>query len=219
MDEKTKIDISVVIPAYNEEKLLGFCLESLRKQKFEGKYEIIVVDNGSTDRTWKVAESFGAEVILEKRKGVVFARQRGFSLARGKIIATTDADSIVPTDWLEKIFLTFETNPEAIGVTGGIDFYGSSKKILFLVNIFTPIFRFFSRNYFIGPNFAIKKEIFEKIGGFDTKLFVGEDTDLALRAKKFGRIVSKKDLSVATSSRKWEKSSTSFKDTIILFFM
>lgn len=86
-----RVVISVVIPAFNEEKLLPQCLESLKNQDYKDGYEIIIVDNGSTDNTGKVAREFGSRVILYPEKGVVYARQMGVYSALGAVVGTTIA--------------------------------------------------------------------------------------------------------------------------------
>ncbi|MFN3995839.1 MAG: glycosyltransferase family 2 protein, partial [bacterium] len=120
------MDISVIIPAYNEEKYILNSLKSLVNQYLVSKinYEIIVVDNGSEDNTkqkvlefikyvenkkrvGEVCRNVNISLIEEKRKGVAFARQTGFYNAKGKIIATTDADCITSPLWLKTIYNIF----------------------------------------------------------------------------------------------------------------
>lgn len=96
------IRVSVVIPAYNEEKLLARCLVSLVNQSVK-PYEIIVVDNNSTDTTAAIAKMHGAVVISETRQGIAWARDAGFAKASGDIIARLDADCIAPPEWIEII--------------------------------------------------------------------------------------------------------------------
>lgn len=113
-------DISIVIPAYNEEKYILNSLRSLLNQNLANtiSYEIIIVDNNSTDNTYKIVKSFidkyrksndkiSFELIREYRKGVAFARQTGFSMANSKIIATLDADCIASPLWVRTIFNIF----------------------------------------------------------------------------------------------------------------
>ncbi len=222
-----KIDISVIIPAHNEEELLPFCLKSLEAQNFSGVYEIILVDNASTDRTSQVAEEFGVKIVYEGRKGIAYARQKGASAAHGDILAFTDADTILPPDWLENIQQSFNTHPDIIGVTGKMYFFGQSKKLPILINVLAPLFYYLCRlisrgHYFIGPNFAIRHDILEKIGGFNTKLAIGEDNDVASRAKRFGKIYFNKNLWVTTSTRRWEHGSSSLggvKNLLNLYFL
>lgn len=219
---KNTIDISVVIPAYNEQELLPLCLKSLQNQDFKGSYEIIVVDNNSTDKTAQIAKKLGARVFKERRRGIAFARQTGFEAARGKVIASTDADTVPNLDWLKIIWLTFQKSAGIAAITGPIDFFGQTKRRLFLINIFSPVTRFFgwmftAKSHIWGANFAIKKSVFEKIGGFDTRLAIGEDYDLGTHAKEFGKILLIKNLRVKTSARKWEKQLSSAKGIKNLF--
>ena len=81
--------VSIVVPARNEEELLPSCLRALAAQDYAGPLEIIVVDNGSTDRTAERAQCFGVTVVSEPRHGYVIALARGFSAATGDIVATT----------------------------------------------------------------------------------------------------------------------------------
>ncbi len=90
--------VSVVIPAYNEEKLIGKTLETIKQQTYK-KLEIIVVDNNSTDNTAKICREYDVTVIKEERKGVGYARQKGCMAAKGDIIVMSDADIIAPPDW------------------------------------------------------------------------------------------------------------------------
>jgi len=113
-------DISIVIPAYNEEKYILNCLRSLLNQNLVStiSYDIIIVDNNSTDNTYKIVRNFidkyrksndkiSFELVREYRKGVAFARQTGFSMANSKIIATLDADCIASPLWIRTIFNIF----------------------------------------------------------------------------------------------------------------
>src|ERR1035437_9820650 len=87
--------VSVVIPAYNEEKYIGACLDSLMDQK-EKPDEIIVVNNNSTDNTAKIVKKYPVRLINEEQQGMIPARNRGFNEAKFEIIARTDADTILP---------------------------------------------------------------------------------------------------------------------------
>jgi glycosyltransferase involved in cell wall biosynthesis len=111
--------ISIVIPAFNEEKLLPECLRSLKNQNYAGEYEIIVADNGSTDNTPNIARQFGAKVITcPEKQNVFYARQAGADVAGGDIIAQADADTIYPEDWLRKIAEKFAARQEVVAITG-----------------------------------------------------------------------------------------------------
>jgi glycosyltransferase involved in cell wall biosynthesis len=79
--------VSLVIPAYNEEEYLPLCLESIKKQDYTEQYEVIVVDNASTDDTARIALDWGAKVVYESKRSPACARQKGVEAATGEIIA------------------------------------------------------------------------------------------------------------------------------------
>jgi glycosyltransferase involved in cell wall biosynthesis len=118
------IKISVVVPSYNRAKLLGDCLYSLTHQTLhETDYEIIVVDDGSDDNTREVVDKYRkthSNIVYARQanSGHSKARNRGFSLAKGTIIASTDDDCIVPNNWLQDILAEFKAHKEIAAVGG-----------------------------------------------------------------------------------------------------
>src|SRR4030043_1595511 len=92
MEEKNKF--SFIIPAFNEEKLIGECVESIKNQT-EKADEIIVVDNNSLDLTSKIAKRLGCRVVKEEKQGISEARNRGAYLASGDVLCFVDADGVV----------------------------------------------------------------------------------------------------------------------------
>jgi len=193
--------VSVIIPAYNEEKLIGSCLESLKNQDFgNGGYEVIVVDNNSTDRTVMVAKDFNVKIISEPRKGVSFAVRKGFAEAAGEIIATTDADTKVNPGWLSNIYNTFISNPEAVIIGGKLIFYPRN-----LLSSFAGFFLNYIGGFILKTtgcsNFAIRKIIYLKVGGIRQGINFNFDTDLCFRAKKEGKSIFLLNNPVVTSSR------------------
>jgi glycosyltransferase involved in cell wall biosynthesis len=205
------MNISVIIPAYNEEKYIRRCIESVKKQKTELIYEIIVVNNNSKDRTKEIAQSFGARVIDEKRKGVGYARRTGTEHANGEIIIHLDADTELYENHLERVWKHFQENPETACLGGQFIFYDA--------NLFKKLFRFFSYRpllYFsrisskgkagaMGNNMAFKKSLYLKTNGFDVKLNHGEDMALCRELSKYGKITVDLSLKVKTSVRRYEK--------------
>ena len=100
--------ISVVVPTYNEEQNIERCLRSLADQTVpRDSYEIIVVDGNSKDRTRELAEPLADKVFIQTSKRVGGARNDGAMAASGDIVATTDADCILPQDWVERIGRNF----------------------------------------------------------------------------------------------------------------
>lgn len=188
--------ISIVIPAFNEEEWICLCLESLISQRIKQSFEVVVVDNGSTDRTNEIAGSYqdrlNLKVVQEKNKGRGWARHTGFSKAKGEIILSTDADTQLPPDWLEKMVRPFISGKVA-AVTGPCLINDCSRWENVLFNKFYLLgaifFRIFFGHFWLsGYNFAIRKEIYLKSGGFNPKLNAQEDVDLGFRVKNLGQI-------------------------------
>lgn len=108
---KQRLRVSIVIPAYNEERHLAVCLDAIAAQTVR-PFEVIVADNNSTDRTVELACSYSfVKVVHEPRQGRVFARSRGFDAATGDIIGRIDADTTLPSDWVEHV-QRFYADPE-----------------------------------------------------------------------------------------------------------
>lgn len=201
--------ISVVISAFNEEKYLPLCLESLRSQTYpKERLEIIVVDNNSTDKTAQIAKQYGAKVILEKQQGYVFALRKGMMKAKGDIIAVTDADTQVMKDWLLVIEKTF-LNSEVVAVTGLARLDTKSKfmdiSLSILYAIFVNLIVLVGKPNLSGFNFAVRKYAFLKAGGVDTSFEMSPDVDLGMRLGKIGKIKVVNNLSALTSARRWEE--------------
>ena len=119
-----QLRISIIIPAYNEERYVGRCLESIAAQKLQ-PYEVIVVDNNSTDGTVAAAQRYPfVRVMREKRQGRSFAQATGFDTAQGDVVARIDADAVLPPDWTERIARHF-ARPGALETawTSGPSFY------------------------------------------------------------------------------------------------
>lgn len=201
--------ISVVIPAFNEEKTLAQTLQSLSNQTTKQKFEVILVDNNSTDKTVSVAKKFlkklNLKIISQKIQGRGAARKKGFQTAKGEIIFSTDADAIVPPNWLIKHLKVLQ-NPQIIATTG----YGFIQKGPIVYNYLFPVYVFlyklFLGHYPLhGFNFAVRKSAYQKSGGFDEKLNNQEDVALGLRLSKTGRIAWVNEPSVIVSSRRFKK--------------
>lgn len=203
--------ISVIVPAYNEEKMIASCLASLQKQSFpklnhtapyslyNSNYEIIVVDNASTDKTGEIAKKMRVKVVLEPQKGVVFTLKRGFANAKGEIVAMTDADTIVNQDWLKNIVQTFKKDTRVTSVGGRTIFRPRS----FLSVLAEPVMNLgcYLLKIANGANAALKNEDYREIGGLNEKINLNWEAELFLRAKKQGKFVFLWHNPVITSSR------------------
>jgi len=179
-------------------------------------FEVIVVNNASTDKTERVAKNFkGVTVANELKKGVTRARQAGYLASSGDILVFFDADSIVSKNWFNIAIQKFQNDPQLIGVSGPYHFEKTSKVVAFLEsiynNIIMPVGEKIWKHIFrqggimlIGGNFVVRRKVLKKIGGFDTDLeFYGEDTNLTRRIAKIGKIEFSKELIIGSSSRRF----------------
>jgi len=199
--------ISIVVPVLNERNVISDCLKSLKSQDYPGTYEIIVVDNGSSDGSGQIALDAGAKVILCERRGVVFAREAGAEAASGTIIVQADADTVYPSNWLNRIARYFSTHPQSVALAGtyiyldppfwaNIDYFlRSFVNILSLMFIFKP-------GYISGANFAFRREAFLKAHGYSADALSPDQWGIAHRLSKFGKIGYDRSLYVKTSARR-----------------
>ncbi len=202
-----KLKISVVIPAYNEEVLIVDCLEAIMAQSIQ-PYEVIVVDNNSTDNTAEIAARYeNVKVVGEKRQGIFFARNAGFNAATGDIIARTDADSQPAPNWLEVVTKYFENNDSA-AVTGRLEFsdvfglrlLAKSEAVVRrkLINS-TKLPKFLA-----GANMAIRRQVWQAVWSSTcSQLHIHEDVDLTIHLLGVGHNISfESNMVVSTSARR-----------------
>ncbi len=207
--------VSLVIPAYNEEEYLPLCLESIKKQDYAAEYEVIVVDNASTDNTAKIALDWGAKVVYESKRSPACARQKGAEAATGEIIAFIDADTQAPACWLSTIVSRFVREPETVVISGPYAYCDAGRiaKIAsyagsFINIIMDQLFRkaFNKGGAIWGCNFAVRRSALLEVGGFDTSIkFYGEEYELSLRLKRAGKGGIIPRLFVLTSARRLKK--------------
>jgi len=204
--------VSVVIPAYNEEKYLGACLKSVLVQT-DLPDEIIVVNNNSTDNTVKIASSFPEVTLLhETKQGITPTRNKGFNAATGDIIVRTDADTKVPKTWIKRIKKRFKEDPDLLALSGPARFEKIPKAMQYknwqTVILLNATFRqTFHHDCMFGPNMAIRKFAWEKVRNdicMDDKI-VHEDVDLALHTARLGKVLFDEKLVVVSSPRRWQK--------------
>lgn len=189
---RSPIRVSVVIPAYNEERVLEKCLQALDTQTVK-PYEIIVVDNNSTDATPEIAQRHDVRIVTEKRQGIIYTRLCGFAETRGDIIASLDADSVPKSDWIERIARAFE-DEALLGLGGRAGIVEISPANMFLG---TTLFHVFVRawdsrryglpqhNLIYGHNLAVRRSAWLEAR---PSLYIGPDNqevieDIELSAK------------------------------------
>ncbi len=204
--------ISIIIPAFNEEENIEATICAVLAQTYPD-FEVIIVDNGSTDGTAKIVKSFGDKIRLlyEEKKGTQWAREKGRLEAKGEIIANIDADCLPTPDWLSKGIKFFKSE-NVVALGGPYDYYDASKFVRFTSLIFQKSLYVFSNWFFqkigkgavlIGGNILLKAEALNKAGGYNTDLiFYGDDTDTAKRMSKQGKVIFNGGFTMKTSSRR-----------------
>ena len=209
--------LAFVVPAFNEEALIGGCLESIRAEiqraGVAADTEIIVVDNASTDATGAVASAVpGVRVVREPKKGLVNARAAGLAATQAELVANIDADTRLPPGWLTTVLDAFAASPRLVVLSGP-----------FVYTDLTPAQRlvtkcFYGAGYAIhavfgrllrkgamvqGGNFVLKRQAWLSVGGFDQSIaFYGEDTDVANRLAPVGEVRWTFDLPIHASGRR-----------------
>ncbi len=199
--------VSVVVPAFNEAEYIRACLQALRRQEHpDFEVEILVVDDGSTDQTAAIARQSGARVISQARQGVSGARQSGFEAARGEIVASMDADSMPSPDWLARLVRELASAPDTVGVYGPIRLCGGKRyeewASYSLGGLFFWLNNCIRKPMFSGSNFAVRRQAWARVGGFDPSWASSEDTLLSLKLAQIGRVKFCWEIVVPTSARR-----------------
>jgi glycosyltransferase involved in cell wall biosynthesis len=209
------MQLAFVIPAYNEEALIGKCVESVMAEvRRTGRdIDVVVVNNNSTDRTAEIAGAVpGVRVVDEKQKGLVSARDGGLKATTAELVANIDADTIVPEGWLDVVFDEFEKDPRLVCLSGPYIYYDLSAWNRFLVGAFYGLTKliYWINRYILrvgsvvqGGNFVFKRSAWEKAGGYNRAIkFYGEDTDVAVKLSKVGHVKWTFRLKMKTSGRR-----------------
>jgi glycosyltransferase involved in cell wall biosynthesis len=211
MDSAERPRLSIIVPAYNEERWLGACLESLLAQT-ETRFELIVVDNNSSDGTLGIARRYCKEVLREPRKGYHHAVRRGVQASQGVFVAVCDADTRYDSDWVRTLYRLLDeraADGRLVGVYGSVDFHDGGLVYRNLVRFFC--FSVFMRLMLLagihvcnGFNFAFRRDAFDQVGGYDARTYdkVGLDIDLGRRLQAVGRLEFVPKLKARTSMRR-----------------
>ena len=183
--------VSVIVPVRNGARTLGPCLTSVLGSDFPAtRFEVIVVDNGSTDGTANVLRDFSGRVrvVHEARRGAAAARNAGLAAAEGTLVAFTDADCEVDSHWLGQL-----TGPLVDGeatVAGGriLAFADANTVARFgeRIHDHRRAIEYFRPPYLITMNMAVTMEAMRGVGGFDERFLRGEDVDVSWRLLQAG---------------------------------
>jgi len=193
---------SFIVPAYNEEALIGRTLDALldSAKGLSGGFELIVVNDASTDRTPEIAREKGARVIDVKKRQIGAVRNAGAAVASGEIFIFVDADTHVPREPLIELEKLLQ-NPRIVAAGARLAFdrpppiWGRIAAAVFLRI-------YFAARLAAGGFLVARAEIFRKVGGFDERYFAGEEIHLSKSLKRHGKLRILRT-PVITSARKF----------------
>ncbi|MEW6600608.1 MAG: glycosyltransferase family A protein [Nitrospirota bacterium] len=193
--------VSVVVPVYNDAGRIGRCIEALLNQTYPAdQYEIIVVDNGSTDNTREVVKQYPVALLIEdKIRSSYGARNTGIRNAKGDIVALTDSDCMPRREWLEKGVANLLRDPNCGLVAGDIEVFftipgkPNAVEIYDSINGFNQKEDIETRNYGSTANVFTFRKIFYEVGFFNDHLRSGGDNEWGRRifACGYGQIYAK----------------------------
>lgn len=183
--------ISIVIPALNEEKYIGDCLRALTELDYpKDRYEIILVDNGSTDRTIEIAKQFEVQLVTKTGGTIGALRNYGANCARGDIIAFVDGDCRVCRDWLKNAVNLF-SDPK-VGAVGSRLYHNPTTWVARCWSLMHSEKMITGETDWVpSGNMIVARKYFDKVKGFDERFLTSEDYDLCLRLRSKGyKIIS-----------------------------
>jgi glycosyltransferase involved in cell wall biosynthesis len=199
-----KLTVSIIIPAFNEERVLAQCLDSIHNQ-IEMPDEVIVVNNNSSDSTALIAESYPfVKLVNEKKQGLIAARNKGFSVASGEVYARIDADTVLSESWVKQLKEDFLRMADVDAISGPGAVYEVALKGKFPLIFFSKIYfrsarKFYNQEILWGSNMAMRKSMWHQIKNLacEDNNLVHEDVDLSILIQKMGgKIFYDKNLKV-----------------------
>lgn len=187
------VNVSIIVPTYNGAEKLPACLDSLLSQKTDRRYEIIVVNDGSTDNTSDVARGYeGVRLINQENSGPGAARNRGVEEASGEIVVFIDDDCVAERDWLEKMLVVFENSPDVVGVKGAY-LTGQRELVARFVQIeyeekYDRLMRHRYIDFIDTYSAAFRRSVFLEAGGYDRSFPTAsvEDQEFSFRLADAG---------------------------------
>jgi glycosyltransferase involved in cell wall biosynthesis len=183
-----KPSVSVIVPVYNGASTIEACLGSLLQQNYPANsYEIIIIENGSTDNTTELVEKYPVRLFHNDTRGPAPARNLGVDKSKAEIVAFTDADCIADPNWIHELVKHYN-NPDVGGVGGAILAYPHAHRnaVEMFSDEYSPLINYLSGEYEFLPhlytaNASYRHHLLNEIGGFNIHLITGEDVDMAWR--------------------------------------
>ena len=194
--------LSIIIPTLNEEKYLPFLLDTIKKQSFTD-YEIIIADAGSRDKTIEIAKNYGCKIIDGGLPA--HGRNQGVKIAKGETLLFSDADNLfLSTDFLEESLREFNQRNLGIAATPVFPRGNEIDKLAYKIyNQWIKLTQKFTA--YVAHCILVKKDVFEKISGFDEEIKIAEDHDFANRASRISKFGFLNVEPISTSVRRFEK--------------
>ena len=196
-DSTEQLSVSVIVPVFNNAVPLRECLRALEAQTLpRDRYEIVVVDNGSTDGTAADLEDRpGRRVVLERTPGSYAARNRGVVAARGRVFAFTDSDCLAAKNWLERGLAALGDDLSPVIVAGRVDLFYQDPRHPTAVEVYERLtaldqHRFVEQGGFgATANLFVPRQVFERAGPFDGRLKSSGDVEWCQRAVSRGGVL------------------------------
>jgi len=207
------MDVSVIIAAHNEEGYIEKPLSSLLKQKFDGSFEIIIVDDESEDKTCKIVEDFSKKhekvklIKMSTRSGVAKASNKGVKHAQGHVVAFLDADCSVPENWLQTLWDGMSKGYVAIVGPNSLKSYKNYSEKFYFQHSFDIMGKILNTTQLpvcpLRSNSAFLKREFESIGGY--KDVAAEDMEIGFKVRKSGKVHYNSKMQIHASTRRLSK--------------
>lgn len=207
------MSLSIVIPAFNEENYLARTLDHINRavaylrDREDRSVEIIVVDNNSADRTASFARVSGAIVISESCHNISKVRNAGARAARGDILIFIDADTLIPENLLWRISQAL-SDPNCVGGSADTDYQPDRLSLSLYLRLWRVLGKLTSMAQ--GATQFCRRSVYFALGGYDEKLYMGEDVDFYWRLKRMAKGQNKKvrflnDIRVVPSCRRFDQ--------------
>lgn len=209
--------VTIVIPAYNEEKCIGATITAALQQTYPS-IKVIVIDNNSSDTTAAVVEQYAqkdtrVQLLRESRQGLIFARQCGIDHVESELFAQLDADCLPPKTWIAHAVAYFE-DTRVTGVTGPYYYYDAPWYLRYIVLGIQVLFfgvtswwvqRLKRGAVLLGGNAVMRTEVLRAVGGYNLNLnFYAEDSDTGAKLARSGRVLYRINLLILTSARRFK---------------
>lgn len=195
--------VSIIVPTLNSAETVERAIKAIFQQTYpRDKYEVIVVDGFSRDGTQNILSKFPIKLIMQEKAkypGDSGARNQGFLNSKGSIIVTTDSDDVVDQQWLERLIKKYDDISIDFVVGSSHTVYDSTNweeriisELLIAMRGSNQVDKIFNNNgelktnVGVGPNQSFRRDVFQKIGGYDMRLLSGMDLDIIWRAEKLG---------------------------------